>query len=64
MSLTPEYIPEELDERELAMLSQCILYSKKPCGLPGHALMVLLAKYANAYAALVAEQNNGGHKSN
>ena len=63
MSFIPGTVPFSLDERDLAIVDQCVLYSKKPCGLPGHALMLLVAKYANAYATLIEEQNNGGNKS-
>jgi hypothetical protein len=33
-----------LSERELDIISYCLAYAEDPVGLPGHALMVLVAK--------------------
>jgi len=36
------------DERELKMIRFCIQYAQDPCGLPGHALMIIIEKLARA----------------
>lgn len=37
-----------LTDREMKLIDACEDYAKEPCGLPGHALMLLVAKLAAA----------------
>jgi len=40
----------EFTERERKLIENCIMYaSNSPAGLPGHNLMIIIAKLANAY---------------
>lgn len=42
------YLGEHFDERELRLIANCCTYAANdPAGLPGHNLMIIVAKLAN-----------------